>query len=155
MQAKTKRTETKRRKVLMGVGFWLLSLTWGLPLTLFGTIVALGFLITGHKPKRFYCFIYFETGSGWGGFEGGPIFFVEKSASLSMKCHEAGHGLQNIMFGVFMPFIVSIPSCIRYWYHKYKTCKGLGNTLPAYDSIWFEGQATRLGDKYFGERVSE
>ena len=145
MQAKTK---TKR--ILMGVGFWLLSLTWGLPLTLFGAIVALGFLITGHKPKRFYCFIYFETGSGWGGFEGGPIFFVEKNASLSMKCHEAGHGLQNIMLGVFMPFVVSIPSCIRYWYYEYKTRKGLGNTLPAYDSIWFEDCANRLGNKYFG-----
>lgn len=45
--------------------------------------------------------------------------------------------------------IVSIPSCIRYWWREYKIRKGLGNTLPPYDRIWFEGWATRLGEKHF------
>lgn len=47
------------------------------------------------------------------------------------------------------PHIVSIPSCIRYWWREYKIRKGLGNTLPPYDRIWFEGWATRLGEKHF------
>ena len=33
--------------------------------------------------------------------------------------HEGGHGIQNIIFGVLMPFLVSIPSFIRYWYRKH------------------------------------
>lgn len=143
MQAKTKR-------ILVGVGFWLLSLTWGCLMTFIGLIGALVCIVTGKKPKRFHYLIYFELEGDWGGFSIGPVFFVCKNSSLSLKCHEAGHGLQNIIFGVFMPFVVSIPSCIRYWYREYKIHKGLGYTLPDYDSIWFEGWATYLGIKYFG-----
>lgn len=49
-----------------------------------------------------------------------------------------------------MPFVISIPSAIRYWYReilsrvdfqKYKQ-------LPDYDAIWFEGQATRWGSDF-------
>ena len=45
-----------------------------------------------------------------------------------------------------MPFVVSLPSCIRYWiiYFKYDR-KGL--TCPyAYDSMWFEDAATQCGE---------
>lgn len=118
-------------------------------MTLCGGVVALALLVTGHKPKRFHYLIYFEVGSGWGGFELGAFFVVNKNPSLHILQHESGHGLQNIMLGVFMPFIVSIPSCIRYWWREYKMRKGLGNTLPPYDRIWFEGWATRLGEKHF------
>lgn len=136
-------------KTVKAIMFWLLSLTWGALMTLCGGVVALALLVTGHKPKRFHYLIYFEVGSGWGGFELGAFFVVNKTPSLHILQHESGHGLQNIMLGVFMPFIVSIPSCIRYWWREYKIRKGLGNTLPPYDRIWFEGWATRLGEKYF------
>lgn len=138
-------------KVLKAVLFWLVSLTWGLPLTLFGAICALALLVTGHAPHRFHYFIYFEVGESWGGFEGGPFMVVCRTATLRTKQHEAGHGLQNIMLGVFMPFIVSIPSMCRYWYREFlvRTGKKLPWQLPEYDSIWFEGWATRLGTKYY------
>ena len=44
-----------------------------------------------------------------------------------------------------MPFVVSIPSAIRYWNRKLNYHdKGL--TPPTeYDDIWFEKQATKLG----------
>ena len=45
-----------------------------------------------------------------------------------------------------MPFIVCIPSAIRYWYRNIKV--SFGKDLQPYDSIWFEGQATTLGLKY-------
>lgn len=138
-------------KTLKVIGFWLLSWTWGLPMTLFGGLVALGLLITGHKPKRFHHFIYFEVGSNWGGFEAGCFFFANKNSSLHLKQHESGHGIQNIIFGWLMPFIVSIPSCVRYWYREIvvRTGKKKYSELPPYDSIWFEGWATKLGEKYF------
>lgn len=131
--------------------FWTLSLTWGLLMTLFGILGAIGMLVTGHKPKRFHYLIYFEIGEGWGGVNFGPIFFVSKGASLSTKQHEAGHGIQNTMLGPLQPFVVAIPSAARYWYRdwvwnhdpdKYRA-------LPDYDAIWFEGQATALGEKHF------
>lgn len=138
-------------KTLKTIGFYILSFTWGLPMSLLGSIIAFCLLVTGHKPKLFHYFVYFEVGCGWGGFECGCFFFVNKNATLHLKQHEAGHGLQNIMFGVFMPFIVTIPSAIRYWYREvvYKINRKKYFTLPEYDSIWFEGQATKLGKKYF------
>lgn len=138
-------------RILKAILFWLLSLTWGLPMTLFGAICALGLLITGHKPQRFHYFIYFEVGESWGGFEAGGFFFVNKHPTLHIKQHECGHGVQNIILGVFMPFLVSIPSCIRYWYREIvvRTGKKKYSELPDYDAIWFEGWATRLGTKLY------
>ena len=44
-----------------------------------------------------------------------------------------------------MPFVVSIPSAIRYWYQELKyERKGL--TCPVeYDAVWFEDAATQCG----------
>ena len=100
-------------RVLKAVGFWVASCTWGLLITAAGALVALALLVTGHKPHRFHYLVYFEVGSGWGGFNLGGFFVVGRDTSLSTKRHESGHGLQNIMLGVFMPFLVSIPSAIR------------------------------------------
>jgi hypothetical protein len=43
------------------------------------------------------------------------------------------------------PFIVAIPSAIRYHYQNYRSSKGLSN--KEYDAIWFEGMATKWGTK--------
>lgn len=138
-------------KTFKCVLFWIASCTWGILLTLFGALVALALLVSGHKPKVFHYYVYFEVGEGWGGFEAGPFFVTNKNASLSIRQHEAGHGLQNIMLGPLMPFLVSIPSAARYWYREIvvRTGKKKASDLPPYDSIWFEGWATRLGKKYF------
>lgn len=81
----------------------------------------------------------------------GGFCVVDKYASLSLQRHEAGHSLQNILLGPLMPFLVAIPSAVRYWYREYqvKKKKKLRGELPPYESIWFEGWATRLGNKYF------
>ena len=138
-------------KTFKAILFWLASCTWGILMTLFGAIVALALLISGHKPKTFHYLVYFEVGNGWGGFEAGPFFVANKGVGLYLKQHEAGHGLQNIMLGPLMPFLVSIPSAIRYWYREIvvRTGKKNPDELPPYDSIWFEGWATKLGEKYF------
>lgn len=137
-------------KILKGIGFWVASCTWGIIMTLIGALVALVLIATGHKPKPLFgWYICFEVGSGWGGVSMGPFIIVAKNVLLHTKQHEAGHGLQNIMLGVFMPFVISIPSAIRYWYRAYKKSKGQAASLPDYDSIWFEGWATSLGVKYF------
>ena len=137
-------------KVLKNIGFWLLSLTWGLPMTLIGVLVAIALLITGHKPRRFHQYIYFEVGHSWGGCELGPFFICNEYPRLALKQHECGHGIQNIILGPFMPLVISIPSAIRYWYRIYLVNSGKKkeSELPDYDSIWFEGWATKLGKRY-------
>ena len=128
--------------------FYFLSFVWGLPMTLIGCVIAAVLLITGHKPKKWgYCY-YFEIGESWGGVNFGPIFLIDKYSSNYTKNHEHGHAFHNCWFGPLMPFIVSIPSAIRYWYRElfyYKRHKTPNNS---YDSIWFEGTASTLGKEF-------
>lgn len=124
--------------------FTFLSFTWGLPLTLVGAGVALALTLKGYKPtKHGYCLCY-EVGEKWGGLNLGYFIFTSKYAPVSTKNHEFGHALQNCVYGILTPFIVTIPSAIRYWYRRIRQRKGLLNTTP-YDAIWFEKQATEWG----------
>ena len=134
--------------------FWLLSWTWGFIMTLIGTIV-MGFLrICGYEPYKNQYGWAFEIGKNWGGLEIGPYCLVNENPSQHTLDHEFGHAIQNCYFGPFMIFI-SIASAIRYWWREYQTqIKGKKySELPPYDSIWFEGMATRLG-KYYREHYS-
>lgn len=195
--------------------FYTASFTWGIIMSLIGCFACLGLLITGHKPQKFHDRIYFQVGEHWGGVELGCFFLTDKHTSLSIKQHESGHGFQNCWWGPLMPFVVCLPSAIRYWLRECNTKRGkiiyslilnlillgliLGCLIPGwiftiipliiignlialyfvcifswlffvelpkygekgdygkddkyvdYDSIWFEGQATRLGKKYYPE----
>lgn len=190
--------------------FYLLAFTWGLPMTLIGLIVALVLVIAGFKPKKYgYC-IHFEVGEHWGGLELGVVFLTDKTSGIRTKNHELGHGIQNAILGPLFPFLVAIPSSIRYWLREYKTRKGkigfsvlvhsiflvivaglsvlaaftmpwvavfpvfvgaystlifswlLFKEIPQYDqgyvdydAIWFEGDATRRGYKFFEDLGEE
>ena len=136
------------KKQLSKKQFYLLSFTWGLPTTLAGCLTAAVLRVTGHKSKPFGWCRHFEVGHRWGGCSMGPFFFKQREESRHICIHEAGHAIQNCYFGPLMPFLISIPSSIRYRVHRIKGKRGL--PLPPYDSIWFEGQATRLGRQYFG-----
>ena len=126
--------------------FYLLSWTWGIVMSLIGGIVVLALLVTGHKPKMFCGRIYVEVGKNWGGLSLGCFFICMKDAPLYIKQHETGHTLQNIIFGPFTPFLVTIPSGIRYWYRMNRENK------TEYDDIWFEGQATKWGKEIYEVR---
>lgn len=112
-----------------------------------GFIVALVLLCAGKRPKRWGDCFYFEVGENWGGLELGIFFIANKGAGSHIKNHEHGHAVQNCWWGVLMPFVICIPSATRYWYREIRTRRGLPNK-GAYDDIWFEGQATRLGTQY-------
>ena len=103
--------------------FYILSFTWGILLSLVGTVVILSLIIIGKKPKLFHDRVYIEVGEDWGGCELGCFFICNKDASLSLKQHESGHGIQNIIFGPITPFISSIPSAIRYWLREIRSYK--------------------------------
>ena len=126
--------------------FYILSVIWGLPMTLVGGLTALVLMIAGFKPKRYGWCYYFEIGKNWGGLELGIIFLVNKNSSRYTRNHEHGHALQNCIWGPLMPFVISIPSAIRYWVREFQQRQG--KVLKPYDSIWFEGQATRWGQTF-------
>ena len=129
--------------------YLLLSFTWGLPLTLIGCVVALALRIVGIKPKRFLYGYYFHITNS-SGFNMGPFAIVSKDSDEYLLKHEFGHSIQNCFFGPFVFLLVVIPSVIRFWYREYLVSvkKYSYKDLPPYDSIWFEGTATKLGEKY-------
>lgn len=126
--------------------FYILSFTWGLPLTICGLAVALFLMATGHSPRRWGDCWYFIIGKRyWGGLNLGPVILTDKMDSESLKCHEHGHAIQNCIMGpLILPFVLL--SAARY--HDRARRAGRGEVLKPYDAWWFEGQATKLGKRY-------
>lgn len=127
--------------------FYTLSFTWGIIMTVIGLISAFALICAGYTPKRWGGCIYFNVGKNWGGVSLGIVFITDERDSTSTKNHEFGHSIQNCRYGLLMPFIVCIPSFIRYWYREIRIRKGLKNETP-YSAIWFEHEADVLGEKY-------
>ena len=85
--------------------FWTLSWTWGIIVTLIGSLIFAVLTSLGYKPFRNIYGYAIEIGEGWGGLEMGPFCLVSKNPSQHTLNHEFGHGVQNCFFGPFMLFI--------------------------------------------------
>ena len=135
---------------IKGWKFYLLSFTWGLPMVLIGLIAAFILRVFLHvKPRRLgYC-LYFEYGEDWGGVSLGLTVITMKNPSDHTIKHEHGHAIQNCYLGFLFPFLVAIPSGIRYQYRSWMEYKHPDKKLKPYDAIWFEGSATELGTEFF------
>ena len=72
----------------------------------------------GYRPKRNIYGWYIEIGGNFGGADLGPFCIVSTNPSRHLLNHEFGHAIQNCYFGPLFPFIVAIPSAIRYWYRE-------------------------------------
>ena len=131
--------------------YWSLSLTWGIILSAIGLLVGKILELCGFVRHENLYGYYYIVGEGWGGFNMGPVTVVSKNHSRHTLNHEFGHSIQNCFFGPLMPFIVALPSAIRYWYREYliRTKQKSYNDLPPYDNAWFEGMATEIGDEYY------
>lgn len=152
----------KKEKVLFAILFWFISLTWGLPLTLVGFLMTgvlhlislvaklfgKEFIVRTHKNG---CSFITEVGGNWGGLEMGAVAFCGRYTEISpswfehTRRHELGHSLQHLFLGVFFLFVVAIPSATRYWYQRIMASRGKQFPAGWYDSVWFEGGATRWG----------
>lgn len=138
--------------------FYFLSFTWGLPTTLVGLAVALFLRLKGKKPIiAGYC-IMFPLDIDFG-ISLGVVIIAPKESILSLYnrdnkipaliydygiiAHEHGHSIQNAYLGLLFPFLVAIPSFIRFWWREWNKPK------TDYDAIWFEGSATKTGKKFF------
>ena len=129
--------------------FYLIQFTWGLPMNILGLYMALAMLIKGAKHYRYGNGVAFELpGINWGVSMG--IFMIVPHDSMeqdpSMVWHEYGHTLQNLYFGFLMPFVIFIPSAVRFWLRRWE-----GKGAEGYLDIWFERSASDSGeffDKY-------
>lgn len=136
--------------------FYLLSLTWGILTTLVGLIVFI-FLWVFFRANIKIRIIAGRvavtlTNKAFGGLSLGLFYFIDKYDFEHTHLHELGHTIQNMYFGpLFFP-LIGIPSVIRYHYRKQLRKKGKLKTK--YDDVWFEGQATKLGYKYFDEYIN-
>lgn len=109
------------KKILSYIVYWFLQCTWGIIMTTIGAVAALGALLTKHNP---YCIgpnICFVVGQNWGGLSLGPFIFCCEEAQKSTQYHECGHSFQNIILGPLFPFLIGIPSAVRYWLRTMST----------------------------------
>lgn len=193
-------------KVLKTIGFWIGQCTWGFIMTFIGAIVAFALILMGNKPQTLGPIIYIQVGKNWGGISLGGFFFCDADCENDIKYHEAGHAIQNLIFGPLFPFLVGIPSLIRcmlrernsrlkkslfnlyylittliittggaciahyaldlkwlviffealriyfllisIWMSAFEI-KKYDKSYVDYDAVWFEGQATKIGNKIF------
>jgi hypothetical protein len=155
----------KTKKILFSVMFWIVSCTWGIIMTTIGALATAGLnlikfagSVAGYnlkiKTHRNGCSFITEVGGNWGGVELGAFALCgnyseeHKSWFDHTRKHEFGHAIQHLYMGPLFIFIVALPSATRYWYHIIMSKKG--KTFPDdwYDSIWFEGDATKTGEKF-------
>ena len=130
--------------ILPKTWYWVISLTWGLPLNLMGFAAAACLMLVGYRPQKNIYGYYFIVGKNWGGFNMGVISIVSEHPSTHTLHHEFGHSIQTCIFGPFIFFFIAIPSVIRYWYRRFNPNK----QHPPYDYAWFEWLATMFGDRY-------
>lgn len=145
-------------KYIIGILMWLLHLTWGVLDSIVGFFIFLFFCFRyGFKLQIGYvahCIVvevpHKVIDNGWG--LSGGIFIFSNTNSIwnrgYLLHHEWGHCIpQTLACGPLHPFIVTIPSVIRFWWRDHQSRKGV--ELPPYDSVWFEGTATQWGTDWF------
>lgn len=137
--------ETKMKKFL----YYLIQWTWGLPMNLLGLIVFIICCFMGNRHYKYRNAVCIVVPWNFGGLELG-MFFLRGEINTNVCAHEYGHSIQMLWWGPLFPFVIGIPSAVRYWwrrfYLKYIYPRNR-KKLNDYDDIWFEGQATRLGNK--------
>lgn len=138
---------TSKYELILMNNIWLyfvLNLTWDIFMNIIGALVTLSLIAA--KPKRYYVTIGTSINKQWGGLELGMFHLRDTTSTEYVSYHEMGHAFQNAIYGPFFPFLIGIPSMIRYWYQAIRTKKG--KTNKPYDQMWFEGNATQCGLSY-------
>lgn len=155
----------KIKKILFSIIFWVVSCTWGIIMTTIGAVatVSLNLIkVIGTwfgkylkiKTHRNGCSFITEVGGNWGGLELGAFALCgnysedNKDWFAHTRKHEFGHAIQHLYMGPLFIFIVAIPSAARYWYKRIMQKRGKKFPNDWYDSIWFEGGATKTGEKF-------
>lgn len=155
----------KIKKILFSIMFWVVSCTWGIIMTTIGAVATVGLnliKVIGTwfgkelkiKTHLNGCTFITEVGGNWGGLELGAFALCgnysedNKDWFAHTRKHEFGHAIQHLYMGPLFIFIVAILSAVRYWYKRIMQKRGKKFPNDWYDSIWFEGGATKTGEKF-------
>lgn len=128
--------------------YYLLHFTWGIIMIIIAGLVAgiLAFvnLFTKNMQfKKYHGVLEIRLGQNWGGCDLGLVYLRDTTSSESVSEHELGHSFQ-VWLGIFFPFVVAIPSAIRWWIRRLQPNK----QHKPYDSFWAEDAASQCG-KWF------
>lgn len=128
--------------------FWIVMLTWGLPMTLIGLVFFLGnALFNNIESLKFpYGRIEVNLRVMSGGVSLGGFYFVNAYHAPFIRRHERGHSRQVMIWGWLFLFVIGIPSIVRAAFWSKIKAK---HPEKSYYDIWFEDQATRWGDLYY------
>jgi hypothetical protein len=135
----------KRRRVIKKTFYYSIQWTWGILMNLIG----LGAFIIAKINKwpienyRNATAIYHPTLCG--GMSLGSFLIIGKGCKKRTASHEYGHSIQNMQWGPLMPFVIGIPTIVRYCYRKLKYNKKNLAPPTKYEEVWFEKQATEYG----------
>lgn len=138
--------------------YYLIQFTWGLDMNILGFI---GFLfcrfILGWETSKYYKNIIISPKNKtiYSGLSLGIFLFMDKNATESLKQHEYGHSIQNLIFGEFFLLFIGIPSLIRSCYYNFIINKLKLYTKEKYNyySIWFERDASVLGERVIDDKA--
>ena len=124
--------------------YYILMFTWGLLTSVIGLLVTFVLSVCADKKLIKYDKVwYFKVAKNWGGVSLGCMFIRDTTSIDTIQPHEDGHTYQNALLGPLFIFLVAIPSTIRYWIQRIRIKQGKRN--KPYDSIWFEDNATAIG----------
>ena len=118
--------------------FYILSFTWGLPMSLMGCVVFAVLRCFGKKPKRYGHAYYMTIGKSWGGLELGWFFLTDGRETEFIKRHELGHAYQNACILGWVYPIFWLIAIVRYWLKRF------GVKIRYYE-WWLESQANVIG----------
>ena len=126
--------------------YYLLHFTWGIIMTVIAGLVAgvLAFvnLFTKNMEfKKYKGVLEIRFLKNWGGCDLGLVYLRDTTSSVSVSNHELGHSYQ-VWLGIFFPFVVAIPSAVRWWIRRLQPNK----EHKPYDGAWFEDAATQCGN---------
>ena len=125
--------------------YYLLHCTWGIIMTIIagltaGVLYVVNLFTKNMTFKPYHGVLEIRLGKNWGGCDLGLVYLRDTTSNESVSKHELGHSYQ-VWLGIFFPFVVAIPSAIRWWIRRLQPNK----PHKPYDSFWAEDAATKCG----------
>lgn len=137
-------------RLIFYIVYIFLQWTWGFLQTFAGFIVL---MINIRRPHHFYrgC-IETVWKKEYYGMSLGMFIFVDSRPDASrVRVHEYGHTLQSMVLGPFFPFVALISGA---WANLPFFIKRRRKKNIPYTSCFVESNASRLGEKYTGEKAT-
>ena len=103
--------------------YYFLQWTWGITMNVIGAIMCLVALCCKWPVQKYRNGVEILVSNNFGGLELG-MFFIRGKDCPGVAPHEYGHGIQHLWWGPLFPFVIGIPSALRYWLRHFKTPTG-------------------------------